>query len=180
LEDCVTIGSKLLWTTTLVIAVIALAACGGGSDDLGVGASAPRASEVAANANATRADVEACSLLTEEEAAELLGLAVTSVEPVVIRVFRACEWVNDDGRPVQALQVGIFDFGVDSDRFRETAGATATTELDDIPGIADEAAWTGGQLYIRSGSLMLSIVPNRDGGREQPIAAAALVVPRLK
>lgn len=173
------IGSRLRWTATLALATFALAACGGGSDDLGVDASAARASEVAANAHATRADIEACSLLTEEEAGELLGLAVTSVEPVVIRVFSACEWVNDDSLPAQALQVGIFDFEVDSDRFRETAGAAATAELEDVAGIADEAIWTGDQLYLRSGSLMLSIFPSRDGAREQAIAAAALVVPRL-
>jgi hypothetical protein len=174
------IGLRLRWTATLALATIALAACGGGSDDLGVDPSAARASEAAANANATRADVEACSLLTEEEAGELLGLAVTSVEPVVIRVFRACEWVNDDSLPVQALQVGIFDFDVDSDRFRESAGAAGAAELEDVPGIADEAVWNGSQLYIRDGSLMLSIIPSRDGGREQAIATAAVVVPQLK
>ena len=164
----------------MIAAAVFLAACGGGNDDLGVDPQAAREAEATEAANATREDIEACSLLTVEEAGELLGATVTSVEPMVIRVFSACEWVNDATLPVKALQVGIFDLEVDSDLFQESAGAGGSVELEEVAGIADEAYWTGlGQLYIRNGSLMVSIFPSRDGGREQAIAAAELVVPRL-
>lgn len=157
---------------------ILLAACGGDSDDdLGVDPQAAREAEASANADATTEDIEACSLLSEDEASELLGVAVTSVEPTAIRTFAACDWINDATLPIKSLQVGIFDFTASSNLVKETAGALG--ELDEVSGIGDEAYWNGSQLYVRKGELMMSIFPSGDGGREQAEAAAKLVVPRL-
>lgn len=164
----------LLAATTLLIVT---AACGGDDDDLGVDPQAAREAEASADADATTADIEACALLTEAEASELLGATITSVEPMVIRTFDACEWVNDATLPIQALQVGLFDFKASSQVLNDTAGAIG--DLEEIPGVGDEAYWNGNQLYILKGERMMSIFPSRDGGRDQAVAAAELVVPRL-
>ncbi len=168
-------------TSVLVLGAISLlllvaTACGD-DDDLGVDAQAAREAEASADGNATTADVEACALLTDAEASELLGAIVTSVEPMVIRTFDACEWANDESLPVQALQVGLFDFKASSQMLRDTAGALG--DLEEVDGLGDEAVWNGSQLYILKGDLRMSIVPSRDGGRDQTLAAAGLVVPRL-
>lgn len=166
--------------TVASFAALVVAACGDGSDDLGVDAAAARASEIAANASVTAADVEACSLLTEGEAAEFLGVPVTTVDPFRIRTFHACEWSNDEGPLVEVVQVGVFDFSVDSDLFREAASAAGAHELEDFPGIGDEAYWTGThELYVRQGDRMFSVIPALAGDRDQAAAIARLVIQRL-
>jgi hypothetical protein len=160
----------------MALLLLVATACGD-DDNLGVDAQAAREAEASADASATTADVEACALLTEAEASELLGVTVTSVEPMVIRAFDACEWVNDESLPVQALQVGLFDFKASSQVLRDTAGALG--ELEEVDGLGDEAVWNSSQLYILKGDRMMSIFPSRDGGRDQAVAAAELVVPRL-
>ena len=126
--------SRSRFAALMIAAAVFLAACGGGNDDLGVDPQAAREAEATEAANGAREDIEACSLLTVEEAGELLGATVTSVEPMVIRVFSACEWVNDATLPIKALQVGIFDLEVDSDLFQESAGAGGSVELEEVAG----------------------------------------------
>ena len=173
-------GLRMPLVVTLLLATaLALIACGD-ADELGVDAAAARASEIAANAAVTAADLEACSLLTEGEAAEFLGVPVTSVDPLKIRTFQACEWSNDESQLIEVVQVGVFDFFVDSDLFREAASASGAHELDQVPGVGDEAYWTGThELYVREGDRMFSVIPALAGDREQAAAIARLVIPRL-
>ncbi len=157
-----------------VLAALSLAACGS-PDDPGVDAAAARAAEAA-----TLPGLEVCSLLTEDEAAEFLGVPVTYVDPFKIRTFRACEWSNDEGSLSEIVQVGIFDFAVDSDLFREAASAAGATTVEQFPGVGDEAYWTGQhELYVRSGDRMFSVIPAIAGDRDQAAEIARLIIPRL-
>ncbi|MDA0353145.1 MAG: DUF3558 family protein [Chloroflexi bacterium] len=169
----------------LVATVALLAACGGG-DDSGDSDASPEAQTTAASgatvaatevasADADRGEV--CALLTDDEVTELLGSSATTVEQSVSGPFVACQWANET-LPIQLLQIGTYDFDVDSEFFRETAGSFAT-ELEEVPGLGDEAVWTGDQLFIRQGELMISIIQSNGGGRDQAVAAAELAVPRL-
>ncbi len=159
---------------SLLAIVVSLAACGS-PDDLGVDPAAARAAEAAA-----LPDLEVCALLTEDEAAEFLGVPVTYVDPCKIRTFRACEWSIEEGSLSEIVQVGIFDFAVDSDLFREAASAAGATTVEQFPGVGDEAYWTGQhELYVRSGDRMFSVIPAIAGDRDQAAEIARLIIPRL-
>ena len=181
---------RLQVTALIALAAISFAACGSDSDD---GDSPATSVTEATPADASPADANGtgtvtpdgrdgsgpCSLLTDEEGNQLLGVTATSVEESVTGPFVACQWINDASLPIELLQIGTFDFDVDPDFFRETASASDTGTLEEVAGLGDEALWDGIQLFIRRGELMISVIPSNSGGREQAIAAAELALPRL-
>ena len=182
------LSGRLQVTAAIVLAAISFGACGPDGDDgdppntSTAQATQADASPADATSTAATEDREGdgpCSFLTEEEGNELLGVKATSVEESIAGPFVSCQWINDANLPIELLQIGTFDFDVDSDFFRETASAGDTGTLEEVDGFGDEALWDGAQLLIRRGELMISIVPSNSGGREQAVAAAELVLPRL-
>ena len=167
------LSRKSALTSFLTLAALALAACGS-PDDPGIDPAAARAAEAAAQS-------EACSLLTEDEAAEFLGAPVTYVDPFKIRTFQACEWLNTEGSLNKVIQVGFFDLAVDSAIFRDLASAGGATEIEEIAGLGDEAYWNGSaELYVRTGTRVFSVSPSFAGDRQEATEIARLVIPRLK
>ncbi len=166
-------------------ALAALTACGGGGDEEEPAATtpagetaAPDGSTPTAAASPTAATTlpeitNLCDLMTREEAEEVLGVSVTTVNEVV---GGSCNY---------GTASGIFGIERGSQRDFEV-GAPGTDGLGEpVPGIGDEAAWWGGGflgsgiLSVRQGDFYLRIFVGEEEGAAQlevakDIAAKAL------
>jgi len=155
-----------------VAALVALSACGGGGDEEQPAATTPAGDAPAETpegstptAATTLAEItNLCDLVTREEAAEVLGVSVTTVNEV------------EDGSCNYGTASGVFGIERGSQRDFEVGFYRDGDLGEPVPGIGDEAAWWvgrflgGGILSVRQGDFYFRIFLSEEPGAEDSAA----------
>lgn len=162
-------------STIFVAALIAtsLGACSSGS---GAGSAADKgdsgsAQQVDAGKKAKTKAGDACSLLTKEQAAGIVG---TEVSDGTMGAY-GCTWTATEATlPPRLLTVSVLPKGEHEKTKDMSEGSEA--------GVGDDAYWLGGILAVKAADLDLSFTATNkdlDVAKEKTLAAAKLVVANL-
>ena len=137
-----------------------------------------------ANASASKAARGACSLITQEEMGAVLG---TPIVKVVHRPGQ-CEYIpqgNANGVKIEPAwsggRIGMrFLTGLGQKMEQHAMGlGSLTPSTDPVPGLGDESYVQMGMLYVRKNDVMVTIDTNSVISRDQEIAIARKIVPRM-
>lgn len=190
-------GRLALVLPLALIGAVLWTACGGDDDDDSGGgadtASTARPGDGGSDATATSdsgggssngGDLDVCGLVTQAQAAEILGEPVGEPEPGSAGPFTYCSYMASAEMSFSSIQVGYFEM-----EFGEREFATMSRQLTDDPeeidDLGDEAVWDGAQVLVRIGDRVYSAIasdPDLGGpltAREASIDLARLALANL-
>jgi hypothetical protein len=188
------------------VLLLALAGCGGDDDSSGTTAgahvattarSAPSAESSAAADGTTETTapvttarvapagmIDACSLVTSEEAAAALGGPVDPPKPGFAGSFSECLWRIEGGTEMDSAVVVHALGGVSRDQFEQHVEENAPPELgpvEPVSGVGD-IAYQQIALFALAGDAMVVVTVlsnDPDGGESQQVALAQAAIGRL-
>ncbi len=136
------------------------------------------------NASASKGERGECSLITQQEMGAVLG---TPISKVVQRPGQ-CEYTPQgayDGLTIKPEWTGgrvgmgfLTGLGQKLEQHQLRLG-NLTPSMDAVPGLGDEAYIQFGMLYVRKNDVMVTIDTNSVISRDQEIAIARAIVPRM-
>jgi glucose/arabinose dehydrogenase len=135
-----------------IIALAALAACkSGGANPTTAAPAKP------ANANAPAASLDACTLLTTEEATAVLGSPVKKGAPHSYQQTVQCQWDAVKGPADGSVAILVW-IGGQKDQWSSTeSAAKASKKFSEVSGLGDAAFSNGFDLHILKGDNMYQI-----------------------
>ena len=179
--------------------VLAMVSCGG-DDDAGGTNSAPtvstaspaatdatsgtQAPEAIATPDAPAGMIDACSLLTSEEAAAAVGGPVDPPESGLAGPFSECLWRIEGGTDVDSAVVVQALGGVSEDQFEQYVEENAPSELgpvEPVSGVGDRA-YEQLALFVLSGDTMVVVTVlsgDPDGGQSKQLGLAQAAIARV-
>lgn len=110
-----------------------------------------------ASAPATVA-LEACALVTREEAEAALGEPVAEGEPALVGEIETCSYAPATGGSIGSVQVAYLTRGIDAAAFPGVLTEAAEADLEPIAGIGDAAFWDGDQVVVLIGEVAISAI----------------------
>ena len=167
---------RTMGITALCIGVLVLGACGGGDEDTNPAVTAQAAKQ------ATGA-VDACSLLSQAEAADAVGGATNPPQSSMIgEGFSQCLWRIQGGSEVDSavvLQARGDTSAEDFERFVEENAPAALGELTPIAGLGDQAFQQMATFVLAGDSMVVVTVLNgepldQQHQRQKALAQAAI------
>jgi len=170
----------------LLVALLSLVGCGNsGGTDTGIIINKPRIAQPETPAKA----VSACSLLTQEEAAAILGEPVEKpANSTTGGTVSNCNWMTSSFQMIGIL-VRLASTPEEAETVRNQAHQQSKSlsgvDPEDIPGLGENAYWAGGninQLNVFKGKYWLIITASKGNGSENLTLAKAVAekaLPRL-
>jgi hypothetical protein len=183
---------RLLWISLVAIGLTA--ACGGGSSPSAASSStassgsssSPSASTGTSSSSAsssTPASGDACSLITDEEVAAVIGVPVTRNEPATQTGAIGCVKGTDRNADVaKGAFVSYSQFTVGGEQVLDQFGSESDAE--EVTGLGDRAVFeaSAGLVFFSANGKVASMQVfkfGQVGGRDEVIALAKLLLPRL-
>jgi hypothetical protein len=188
-------GMLIIPVCTLAFAILG---CGGDDDDdspSGAGTASPEASDAASDTQAPPESaaeapdapagmIDACSLLTSEEAAAAVGGAVDPPQSGLAGPFSECLWRIAGGTEVDSAVVVQALGGVSEEQFNQYVEENAPPELGEVTpveGVGDVAVEQLA-LFVLDGDAMVVVTVlngDPDGGQSKQLGLAQAAVGRL-
>jgi hypothetical protein len=163
----------MLWTSAAMV-VLVLSGCGGAGDEPEAGQAGTDAVDDREAPPGTDGSIEACALVTEEDAVRILGEDVTGEESDVTDdpvQAAECVWTNVAEDHGAVLQFRIFKQAA---LYQEQTYASEAG-FEDVTGLGDDAyavvTDTGVTLDVLVGDQVLQFDASRGGGGFDPAAA---------
>ncbi len=130
--------------------------------------------------------LDACALVSQDEAAAALGQPVTEGEPSLVGEIATCTWTPESGSTFGSAQVAYLTRSVSASEFPAAISEATEADLDPIAQIGDAAFWDGDQAMVLVGGVALSaiVIPAENGetaaDREASISLARLAAERAR
>ena len=145
------------------------------------GASETQATTAAPEAPA--GTIDACSLLTSEEAAQALGGPVDPPQSGLAGPFSECLWRIEGGTEIDSAVVVQALGGVSADQFEQYVEENTPHELGPVSTVdAGDEAYEQVALMVRSGDAMVVVTVlsgDPDGGQSKQLGLAQAAIDRL-